>query len=180
MHGSFVGWRRADKNTLASFKRSQRSRASGLQKRPPSDDKGDPDPISAGTAGDAARGADQARRWGWRRPCPEPTRPAEFSPAACRSSVVHDECGRAGRAYLSLLARPHVTIAWKNQPTSRSIGLPSCRGSWPTAPTSKCRYPTAGERRHGEFEDLAPGRITACRLHVPEPAKTNLGDMPVN
>ena len=42
-----------------------------------------PGPESAGTAGDAARGADRGRWWGWRRTRLEPTRPAAIGPAAC-------------------------------------------------------------------------------------------------
>ena len=56
---SFDGWLRAVKIPVRIPNRSPRSKISGLEKQRPSDDHGDPDPVSAGTAGDAARGADR-------------------------------------------------------------------------------------------------------------------------
>jgi hypothetical protein len=56
---------------------------------------GDPDPKARGPQEKPHAGADQLRRWGWRRTRPEPIRPVEFSLAG----YIEVACQRATSAH---------------------------------------------------------------------------------
>ena len=61
---------------------------------------------------------------------PEPTRLVDFRRPRVRSSIVHDECGRARRAQQSLLARSQATIRMKKSAAAALEGFTDLLKLW--------------------------------------------------